>query len=76
MCRPGLSERVHPFGWEEPRVPVGAHDDVPAVVVDDAMMPSAQEDQVASNLQSHPLAIVHPATLALSAGWSYESSAR
>jgi len=27
-------------------VPVGAHDDVPAVVVDHAMMPSAQEDQV------------------------------
>jgi len=50
MCRPGLSERVHPFGWEEPGVPVDAHVNVPAVVVDHAMMSSAQEDQVASKL--------------------------
>jgi len=55
MCRPGLSERVHPFGWEEPRVPVGARDDFPAVVVDHAMMPSAQEDQVASKFLIYPL---------------------
>ncbi len=44
--RPGLSERVQPFGWEEPGVSVGAHHDVPAVVVDDAMVHCAQEDQV------------------------------
>ena len=35
-------------------MPVGARDDFPAVVVDHAMMPSAQEDQVTGKSPIHP----------------------
>jgi len=46
LCRSGLSERIEPGGWEEPRVPVGAHLDCPPVVMDDPVVVSTEEDEV------------------------------
>jgi len=47
LCWSGFSERVHPLGWVEPGVAVVADVDVPPVVVDDAVMVSTKEYQVA-----------------------------
>jgi len=55
LCWSGFSEWVHPLGWVEPGVAVVADVDVPPVVVDDAVMVSAKEYQVASKFPIRPL---------------------
>jgi len=54
LCWSGFSEWVHPLGWVEPGVAVVADVDVPPVVVDDAVMVSAKEYQVADKLLMRP----------------------
>jgi len=55
LCWSGFSERVHPLEWVEPGVAVVADVDVPPVVVDDAVMVSTKEYQVASKSLRSPL---------------------
>ena len=55
LCWSGFSERVHPLGWVDPGVAVVADVDVPPVVVDDAVMVSTKEYQVASKFLIYPL---------------------
>lgn len=47
--RPGLSLRVHPLRWQEPRVMVLSDDDVPPVLVHGSVVLSAEQNQVAGN---------------------------
>jgi len=47
----GLSQGVHPLGWEEPGALVGAHVDGPPVVVDEGVVSAAEEDQVGGVVQ-------------------------